>query len=101
FMTAVVVAGVIGGPISGALLSLAGVGGVAGWQWLFVVEGLPAVVLGLLVLRALTEQPADARWLTPEEQQELMERLTEEATAASTVQSIRGALTSGRVWLLA
>src|SRR5712671_5916117 len=101
FMTAVVIAGVIGGPISGLLLSLDGVGGLAGWQWLFVVEGLPAVVLGVLVLRALPEKPSDARWLTPAEQQALTARLEEEATAASTVHSIRGALTSGRVWLLA
>ena len=101
FMTAVVAAGIIGGPISGALLSLDGAGGLAGWQWLFVVEGLPAVVLGLVVLRALPEQPSDARWLTPAEQQALTARLAEEATAASTVHSIRGALTSGRVWLLA
>jgi ACS family tartrate transporter-like MFS transporter len=101
FMTAVVIAGVIGGPISGLLLSLDGLGGLAGWQWLFVVEGLPAVVLGLMVLRALPETPADARWLTPAEQQALTARLEQEATAASTVHSIRGALTSGRVWLLA
>jgi D-galactonate transporter len=105
FMTAVVVAGIIGGPISGVLLSLDGVGGLAGWQWLFVVEGLPAVVLGFVVLRALPEQPSDARWLTPLEQQALTARLlAEEATlfpGASTVHSIRGALTSGRVWLLA
>jgi MFS transporter, ACS family, tartrate transporter len=101
FMTAVVVAGIIGGPISGALLSLDGAGGLAGWQWLFVVEGLPAVVLGIVVLRALPEQPSDARWLTPEEQRALTERLVEEASAASTVHSIRGALTSGRVWMLA
>src|SRR5438270_14051311 len=97
FMTAVVVAGIIGGPISGVLLSLDGVGGLAGWQWLFVVEGLPAVVLGILVLRALPEQPTDARWLTPEEQQGLTARLAEEVTGAATVQSIRGAPTSGRV----
>ena len=101
FMTAVVVAGIIGGPISGSLLSLDGVGGLAGWQWLFVVEGLPAVVLGLIVLRVLPEQPSDARWLTPDEQRALTERLADEASAASTVHSIRGALTSGRVWLLA
>jgi sugar phosphate permease len=101
FMTAVVVAGIIGGPISGVLLSLGGFGGLAGWQWLFVVEGLPAVVLGIVVLRALPQQPSEARWLTPAEQQALPARLEEEATAASTVHSIRGALTSGRVWLLA
>src|SRR5215470_7785924 len=55
FMTAVVVAGVIGGPISGVLLSMDGVARLAGWQWLFVVEGLPAVVLGVIVLRVLPE----------------------------------------------
>jgi len=104
FMTAVVVAGIVGGPISGALLSLDGVLGLAGWQWLFVVEGLPAVVLGIIVLRVLPEQPSDARWLTPDEQRALTERLEEEAaalTGPSTVHSIGGALTSGRVWLLA
>ena len=101
FMTAVVIAGVIGGPISGMLLSLNGAGGLAGWQWLFVVEGLPAVLLGVIVLRALPDEPSEARWLTPEEQRALTVRLVEEASAASTIHSTRGALTSGRVWLLA
>jgi len=101
FMTAVVIAGVIGGPISGMLLSLNGAGGLAGWQWLFVVEGLPAVLLGVIVLRALPNEPSEARWLTPEEQRALTARLVEEASAASTIHSMRGALTSGRVWLLA
>src|SRR3954463_5190052 len=68
FMTAVVAAGIIGGPLSGLLLSLDGRAGLAGWQWLFVVEGLPAVALGVLVLRFLPDQPSDARWLTHEEQ---------------------------------
>jgi len=101
FMTAVVIAGVIGGPISGMLLSLNGAGGLAGWQWLFVVEGLPAVLLGVIVLLALPNEPSEARWLTPEEQRALTARLVEEASAASTIHSMRGALTSGRVWLLA
>jgi ACS family tartrate transporter-like MFS transporter len=104
FMTAVVVAGIVGGPISGALLSLDGVGGLAGWQWLFVVEGVPAVVLGVLVLRLLPEQPSDARWLTAEEQRALAARLAEEAaelTGSSAVHTIRDAMTSVRVWLLA
>ena len=81
FMTAVVIAGVVGGPVSGALLSLDGAGGLAGWQWLFVVEGLPAVVLGFIVLRALPEQPSDARWLTPAEQLALTTQLAEERAA--------------------
>jgi ACS family tartrate transporter-like MFS transporter len=101
FMTAVVIAGIIGGPLSGALLSLDGVSGLAGWQWLFVVEGLPAVLLGFVVLRALPEQPSEARWLTPAEQFALTTQLAEEAALKGNVHSIRGALTSGRVWLLA
>jgi len=101
FMTAVVVAGIIGGPISGVLLSLDGLGGLAGWQWLFVVEGLPAIVLGIVVLRALPEQPSDASWLTAAEQQALTARLAADASSSPAVHSVRGALTSGRVWLLA
>jgi len=104
FMTAVVVAGIIGGPLSGLLLSLDGRGGLAGWQWLFVVEGLPAVALGVLVLRFLPEQPSDASWLSHEEQQALTARLAEESaelSGPSAVHTIRGAMTSGRVWLLA
>ncbi len=104
FMTAVVVAGIIGGPVSGALLSLDGAGGLAGWQWLFVVEGVPAVVLGALVLRLLPEQPSDAAWLTPGERRALAARLAEESAelaGSSGVQTVAGALGSPRVWLLA
>ncbi len=101
FMTAVVIAGIIGGPVSGVLLSLDGAGGLAGWQWLFVVEGLPAVLLGVVVLRTLPEEPSEARWLTPAEQFALTTQLAEEAAQQTSVHSIRGALTSGRMWLLA
>jgi MFS transporter, ACS family, tartrate transporter len=105
FMTAVVVAGIIGGPLSGVLLSLGGVWGLAGWQWLFVLEGLPAVALGILVFRVLPEQPSDASvltGLTPAERTALMGRLEDESTAPSiVVRSFAGAVASGRVWLLA
>src|SRR5438270_4947473 len=57
FMTSVFIAGIIGVPISGALLFLDGRGGLAGWQWLFLAEGLPAVVFGFVVLRVLAERP--------------------------------------------
>ncbi|HET6897259.1 MAG TPA: MFS transporter, partial [Vicinamibacteria bacterium] len=63
FMTATAIAGVIGGPVSGALLTLDGRGGLAGWQWLFLIEGLPAVALGFVVLRHLTDRPEEAHWL--------------------------------------
>ncbi len=67
FMTATAMAGVIGAPISSAILQLDGAGGLHGWQWLFLIEGLPAVLLAPVVLRRLTEKPADATWLTADE----------------------------------
>lgn len=75
FMTAAPFAGVIGGPLSGLLLSLHGLAGLRGWQLLFLVEGLPAIILGLMVLLYLPNSPARARWLKPEEQTWLNQRL--------------------------
>jgi ACS family tartrate transporter-like MFS transporter len=66
FMTAAPVAILIGAPVSEALLRLDGLLRLAGWQWLFVVEGVPAVVLGLVALRVLTDRPEQAAWLDPE-----------------------------------
>src|SRR5262249_49034631 len=63
FMIAVPSAQIVGGPLGGALLGLEGVGHLTGWQWLFLIEGLPAVVIGLTVLRFLTDYPNDADWL--------------------------------------
>lgn len=67
FMVAGTFAGVIGGPIGGQLLRLNGAGGLHGWQWLFLVEGLPSVALGLCVPFWLTERPSGAVWLSAEE----------------------------------
>jgi ACS family tartrate transporter-like MFS transporter len=67
FMAAAPVAGVIGSPISGALMQLDGLLGLRGWQWLFLLEGIPALVLGFITFRFLTDRPADAAWLTAEE----------------------------------
>jgi len=67
FMTAIPVTGLIGGPVSGALLGLDGVSGLAGWQWLFLVEGLPAILLGVIVLVYLTDRPEAAHCLAPAE----------------------------------
>src|SRR5499427_9997955 len=82
FMTATLVAGIIGGPISGALLSMNGAAGLAGWQWLFLLEGLPAVVLGIVVLFYLTDAPEQARWLEPEQREWLTETVRSEQAAA-------------------
>src|SRR6266498_383152 len=67
--------GMIGGPISGALMGLNGWLGLTGWQLLFLLEGVPAVVLGLAVLRFLPDGPKDAAWLEPEQRKWLIERL--------------------------
>ena len=101
FMTAVLIAGVVGSPISGALLSLRAAG-LAGWQWLFLLEGLPSVILGLVVQRALTERPEDARWLTGSERAALAACLEEDARAVQAeADTVAGAMASRRTWLLA
>jgi ACS family tartrate transporter-like MFS transporter len=100
FMTATVMAGAIGGPISGALLSLHDFGGLAGWQWLFLLEGVPAIVLGVVVLKVLTERPEEATWLTEQERATLAACLREDVSAQRH-ETTRAALSNGRTWLLA
>jgi ACS family tartrate transporter-like MFS transporter len=103
FMTAVALAGVVGGPVSGALLTMKGVGGLAGWQWLFLMEGVPAVVLGIVALIYLSNGPADARWLTGEERAFLVQRVRpgtiDGGDDANPGMSLGKTLASGRVWL--
>src|SRR5216117_4294666 len=104
FMTATAIAGVVGGPISGAILvGLGGRGGLAGWQWLFLLEGLPAVAFGLAVLVYLTDRPEEADWLAPAERAWLSERMRREHAerAERHRYSVTQALAHGRVWLLA
>jgi len=79
FMTAVPLATVVGGPVSGALLEMHGALGLAGWQWLFIIEGVPAVLLGLVALKFLDDRPEHAGWLTGDERQALSETLDAEA----------------------
>ncbi|GAB6125722.1 MFS transporter [Humidesulfovibrio idahonensis] len=103
FMAATPVAGVIGAPVSGMLLDLHGLLGLAGWQWLFVLEGLPAVLLGLSVLRYLPDGPAEARWLAPAESAALTAVLTPSAKdedARSMRRVLLDLLHSPKVWLL-
>lgn len=77
FMMAAVASFVIGSPLSGWLLDHPQFG-LAGWQWLFVVEGLPSVLLGLVVLARLPDGPKDARWLSEDERRWLLDRLASE-----------------------
>ena len=95
---------VVGGPIGSGLLSLDGLLGLAGWKWLFIVEGLPTVVLACVVFRFLPDRPADARWLTTPQRDWLIERLAAQAQSVATVQGHRigwRALTNVWVVLLA
>jgi ACS family tartrate transporter-like MFS transporter len=103
FMTASAIAGIIGGPISGALMQyMDGVAGLAGWQWLFLVEGIPAMLLGVAVLVYLTERPEQAQWLTADERAWLADRMgrEEEHRERSHGFTLLRAMASPRVWLL-
>jgi ACS family tartrate transporter-like MFS transporter len=103
FMIGIPLSVVFGGPLSGWLLGFDGHLGLHGWQWLYIVEGLPAVFLGFVVLGFLTEKPADARWLTAEQREWLASRIATEHAAAP-VHGWSGffaALRHPTVWLLA
>ncbi len=103
FMIAIAVASAFGGPISGAILQYTdGLAGLKGWQWLFLLEGLPSVILGITVLFLLTDRPADARWLAPAERDWLVARIAaEEQQRQDRFGASRlSAMFDRRVWLL-
>lgn len=78
FMAAIPLSGVFGQPISGWILGMDGVWGLHGWQWMFIIEAVPSVVLSVLVLVWLTDRPAGATWLADDERRWLMDRLQAE-----------------------
>lgn len=101
FMTANPIAGIVGSPVSGALLGLSGKG-LSGWQWMFLMEGIPAILLGVTVYWALSDSPKEASWLKGEERAWLLERLTLEQQAEAALQkgSFWEVLISPRIWML-
>ncbi len=79
FLTAIPVAGFLGGPLSGWILENVRGAGFADWQWLFILEGLPCLLTALWVFRCLPDHPRDARWLAEADRQQLDATLQEEA----------------------
>jgi ACS family tartrate transporter-like MFS transporter len=103
FMMAIPLSSVIGSPISGALLGMDGIWGLRGWQWLFIIEAVPSVVLSGFVLAYLTDRPLDAKWLREEERNWLIQRLETERQRRETIHrySVRQALTKPGVLAVA
>ncbi len=101
FMTAIALSGVIGGPLSGAIMKHAhGFNGLSGWQWMFVLEGLPSVFLGVLVILMLKDRITDAHWLSDEEKALLVRNISAEE-ASKEDHNFLSVMGSGRVWLCA
>ncbi len=102
FMAAIPLSSVLGLPVSGALLGMEGVAGLHGWQWLFILEAVPSVILSVVVLRYLTDTPADATWLPADSRNWLMQRVAGEEQVRMTAErfSVGRALVNGRVLAL-
>jgi D-galactonate transporter len=100
FMTAIPLSGVVGGPISGALLEMH-VWRLEGWQWLFVIEGAPAILLGIATLALLAERSESVTWLSSEQRNWLTAELLREREAhPDATRNWSAAFLNGRVWLL-
>ena len=102
FMIGLPLSSVIGAPLSGWILeAFDGLQGLRGWQWLFLLEGVPSVLLGLLALRLLPEGPQDAEWLDLREQGHLLRDLTvDEAQSPASGDSFRQGFFNLKVWML-
>ena len=102
FMTAIPISIVTGSLVSSQILALHGWLGVQGWQWLFILEAVPTVILGFVVMFYLTDAPAQATWLSPEQRNWLTARLDAERTQREAIRhyALGETLRNGRVWLL-
>jgi MFS transporter, ACS family, tartrate transporter len=102
FMMAIPISVIIGAPVSDALLQLDGAMGLRGWQWLFLVEGAPAVIFGIAAFFYLTDHPSQAAWLKDDERAWLTATMASERAARITQGhgSVLASLRSGKLWLL-
>ncbi len=105
FFIGIPIAGFIGGPLSGFIMkSLAGVYGLSGWQWLFLLEGAPAIIAGIVTYFYLSNGPKDAKWLTVKERNIIVPALEAEEAAHRAMghgHRLVDALASSKVWVLA
>jgi len=101
FMTANPIAGIVGSPISGALLNLHG-SGLSGWQWMFLIEGVPALLFGAAVFATLCDTPQEAKWLRDQERTWLLETLARERKEEASIpqSGFWAVLISPRIWML-
>ncbi|RMQ44791.1 Major facilitator family transporter [Pseudomonas amygdali pv. mori] len=104
FMSAITVSGLLGGPFSGWILNhfAAGQGGMAGWQWMFLIQGLPTVALGVLAFVLLCDKVEDARWLTPEQRQRVKTDITNDELSRPVQgkSSVASVLSMPFIWIL-
>ncbi len=102
FMVAIPLSSVLGSPVSGYILGLDGVAGLHGWQWLYLIEAAPAVLLSVVVFFYLTDRPADATWLSTPQREWLAARLAAETTQRERAETltVRQALLDRRVLAL-
>ena len=102
FQSAAVVSLFIGPPIGGLLLHMDGIAGLHGWQWLYIIEGLPPIIMCFVTYTLLTDRPRDAMWLTLEQRTWLQERLDSEMAQKEAVKkySLMDAFTDKKMWLL-
>jgi ACS family tartrate transporter-like MFS transporter len=102
FMTAIPISIILGSIVSSQLLRLNGWLGLQGWQWLFILEAIPPIILGVVVAIYLTDEPAQAKWLRPDQQQWLAERLEAERVQREAIRhyALGETLLNPRVWLL-
>ncbi|EPK4908173.1 MFS transporter [Acinetobacter baumannii] len=99
---AIPISGMIGGPLSGLIMDrMSGVHGWFGWQWMFVIEAIPTVVVGLLVLAVLKDSVQDANWLTQDEKNLVKQELAQDNQHKEGHASVKEFIADKRLWLLA